>query len=275
MSDSGPARPEIGQLPGADPVGPGQVLDQHLGGGIDLEPVLCAGAAVLEIGEDAVRQQPEAALAQLQAEHQGTVEVVQDVLEAGIDLRVDLADAGVTLERRAPDIGCDAEFPGVGGRPDLAHSPARHRRRRPAWLQLPRPRAVGRDFLSEHPSVDSPSPHLPLGLLLVCACFRADMMRRAPRAPAHGRGHGLALELTCMPRAPWRRFVEHESSRGGHLGEGARMRYSPLRLASTASICALTAAMLKLAPFCIGGYSMKVCAALATSCWTNTKRQNS
>jgi hypothetical protein len=34
-----------------------------------------------------------------------------------------------------------------------------------------------------------------------------------------------------------------------------------LRAATAASICALTAAMLKLAPICIGGKSMKLCAA--------------
>ena len=45
--------------------------------------------------------------------------------------------------------------------------------------------------------------------------------------------------------------------------------------AIAASIWAFTAAMLKLAPFCMGGKSMKLWAALPTSCWTNTKRQNS
>ena len=41
------------------------------------------------------------------------------------------------------------------------------------------------------------------------------------------------------------------------------------------SICALTASRLKLAPFCIGGYSIAVWATLATSFCTNWKRQNS
>ena len=41
------------------------------------------------------------------------------------------------------------------------------------------------------------------------------------------------------------------------------------------SIFALTASRLKLAPFCMGGYSIAVCASLATSCCTKTKRQNS
>ena len=42
-----------------------------------------------------------------------------------------------------------------------------------------------------------------------------------------------------------------------------------------ASICALTASRLKLAPFCIGGKSIAVWASCATRCCTNTKRQNS
>src|SRR5213595_858567 len=41
------------------------------------------------------------------------------------------------------------------------------------------------------------------------------------------------------------------------------------------SICALTASRLKLAPFCIGGYSIAVWATLPTSFCTNWKRQNS
>jgi hypothetical protein len=41
------------------------------------------------------------------------------------------------------------------------------------------------------------------------------------------------------------------------------------------AISAFTASRLKLAPFCIGGYSMKVCSALPTTSWTNTNRQNS
>src|SRR5689334_20870031 len=42
-----------------------------------------------------------------------------------------------------------------------------------------------------------------------------------------------------------------------------------------ASIFAFTASRLKLAPFCIGGNSIAVMASFSTSCWTNTKRQNS
>src|SRR6476620_11308082 len=45
--------------------------------------------------------------------------------------------------------------------------------------------------------------------------------------------------------------------------------------ALAASIFAFTASRLKLAPFCIGGNSMAVMASFATSCCTNTKRQNS
>src|SRR5262249_35010265 len=42
-----------------------------------------------------------------------------------------------------------------------------------------------------------------------------------------------------------------------------------------ASIFAFTDSRLKLAPFCIGGNSIAVCASSSTFCWTNTKRQNS
>lgn len=66
---------------------------------------------------------------------------------------------------------------------------------------------------------------------------------------------------------------------GGRPSPAARRPFSPGHLlacaAMAASIWALTASMLKLAPFCIGGYSMKVIAPLPTSCWTKTKRQNS
>jgi hypothetical protein len=47
------------------------------------------------------------------------------------------------------------------------------------------------------------------------------------------------------------------------------------RAAMALSISALTADILKLAAACIGGKSISVCAALPTTCWTNTKRQNS
>jgi hypothetical protein len=51
--------------------------------------------------------------------------------------------------------------------------------------------------------------------------------------------------------------------------------YSPECECSAFWICSFTASMLKLAPFCIGGNSIRVWAALATSCCTKTKRQNS
>ena len=41
------------------------------------------------------------------------------------------------------------------------------------------------------------------------------------------------------------------------------------------AIFAFRASRLKLAPFCMGGYSMAVWASLPTCCWTNTNRQNS
>src|SRR5258706_11900918 len=41
------------------------------------------------------------------------------------------------------------------------------------------------------------------------------------------------------------------------------------------AISAFTASKLKLAPFCMGGYSRKVWSSLPITCWTKTKRQNS
>jgi len=52
-------------------------------------------------------------------------------------------------------------------------------------------------------------------------------------------------------------------------------RYWPAWAAIAFWIDALTASRLKLAPGCMGGKSIAVCATFATSCWTNTKRQNS
>ena len=92
----------VRQLPGADPVGAGQGLDQHLGGGVDLQPVLGRGRVVLQVGVDRVGDQPEAALAQLGLEHQRAVEVVPDVLEAGVDVGVDPADADVPPSGPSP-----------------------------------------------------------------------------------------------------------------------------------------------------------------------------
>ena len=59
-----------------------------------------------------------------------------------------------------------------------------------------------------------------------------------------------------------------------------RFCYWPVPLAAACAcsiffaISALTASRLKLAPFCIGGYSRKVWSSLPITCWTNTKRQN-
>src|SRR5207247_955698 len=62
---------------------------------------------------------------------------------------------------------------------------------------------------------------------------------------------------------------------GRELDRGLRQfRYLAIA-AWAAAIFAFTASRLKLAPFCIGGNSMAVWASFATSCWTNTKRQNS
>ncbi len=44
-------------------------------------------------------------------EHQGAVEIVEDVVEAGVDVGVDPADPDVALQRHRPEIGGDAELP--------------------------------------------------------------------------------------------------------------------------------------------------------------------
>src|SRR5580658_8513244 len=73
-------------------------------------------------------------------------------------------------------------------------------------------------------------------------------------------------------------MIERAAPLGRSLG---RVDYWPGPLLAASAwailfaISAFTASRLKLAPFCIGGYSIKVCSALPTTCWTNTKRQNS
>ena len=97
MSASGPAAPEVGQLPGADAERPGQVLDHLVHRGVDLDPTALGGPVVLELREHGVGQEPEAALAQLQAQHQGAVQVLEDVAEARVDLGAGLADTDVAV----------------------------------------------------------------------------------------------------------------------------------------------------------------------------------
>ena len=98
-----------------------------------------------------------------------------------------------------------------------------------------------------------------------------------------------------LPRVPISAFTEQIGSerrsafvrprevlmcKGGRPLRTARHELKPLSAylecaAMAFSICALTASRLKLAPFCIGGYSIAVWATLATSFCTNWKRQNS
>lgn len=56
---------------------------------------------------------------------------------------------------------------------------------------------------------------------------------------------------------------------------GARPPHLPMCDSIDFWICSLTVSKLKLAPFCIGGNSIAVCASFPTSCCTNWKRQNS
>ncbi len=63
-----------------------------------------------------------------------------------------------------------------------------------------------------------------------------------------------------------RRAVSQQRGVEGTAG----LRYWPCA-ARAFSICALTASRLKLAPGCIGGNSIAVCATFPTSCCTNWK----
>ena len=74
-----------------------------------------------------------------------------------------------------------------------------------------------------------------------------------------GSGESVARMRSPLP------ITTRDSARFAHLAIADR----------AASILAFTASRLKLAPFCSGGNSMAVMASFATSCWTNTKRQNS
>jgi hypothetical protein len=81
---------------------------------------------------------------------------------------------------------------------------------------------------------------------------------------------GLTAATGREGSAPERRH--HETS-ASFFGRAAATIQCIAALA--ASIFARIASRLKLAPFCIGGNSIAVCASLPTSSWTNTKRQNS
>ena len=65
-----------------------------------------------------------------------------------------------------------------------------------------------------------------------------------------------------------------KAGRAGDRAREGRQAYWPCA-ARAFSICALTASRLKLAPGCMGGNSIAVCATFATSFCTNWKRQNS
>src|SRR5262249_32752630 len=88
-------------------------------------------------------------------------------------------------------------------------------------------------------------------------------------APSHAAPSGAHDHANSIAKCSRRAMPEFIERSGG-------LRYLPTERAAIAfSICSLIAAILKLAPPCIGGKSMNDCAACATCCWTNTKRQNS
>src|SRR5262245_41409868 len=88
-----------------------------------------------------------------------------------------------------------------------------------------------------------------------------------------------ALPPIADVRESWRHFVfvpTTDVASPEFIERSGGLRYLPTERAAIAfSICSLIADILKLAPPCIGGKSMNDCAACATCCCTNTKRQNS
>src|SRR5262245_40552643 len=101
----------------------------------------------------------------------------------------------------------------------------------------------------------------PLGTVLL----KSQLATASDQCPQSSRTSGEVGEVPTTDVAP-PEFIERS---GG-------LHYLPTERAAIAfSICSLMAAILKLAPPCIGGKSMNDCAACATCCWTNTKRQNS
>jgi hypothetical protein len=84
----------------------------------------------------------------------------------------------------------------------------------------------------------------------------------------------LELEYDLADPAEVHRALEDARGRPGHF----YYWLGPLLAASACCIffviSSFTASRLKLAPFCIGGYSRKVWSSLPITCWTKTKRQN-
>ena len=114
MSASGPAATQVGELPRADAEGPREVLDHLVHRGVDLDPTALGRPVVLKLREHGVGQEPEAPLAQLQAQHQGAVQVLENVAEASVDLGAGLADSDVAVERGSPDVGGHGKLPRRG-----------------------------------------------------------------------------------------------------------------------------------------------------------------
>jgi hypothetical protein len=81
--------------------------------------------------------------------------------------------------------------------------------------------------------------------------------------------HLLHFKASPPPLCAWRscRRVRVPCSPAGLVGRSFMLSaYPPACDVIAFWSCAFTASMLKLAPFCIGGNSIKVWAALATSC---------
>src|SRR5213594_515517 len=107
--------------------------------------------------------------------------------------------------------------------------------------------------------------------------------RHEPRAALRRRAlHELDDRLLGRPVVPRRERIglranrrAHEPQRADDQDERRAGSHHLAMAALAASILAFTASRLKLAPFCIGGYSTAVMASFVTSSCTNTKRQNS
>src|SRR4051812_24883845 len=92
------------------------------------------------------------------------------------------------------------------------------------------------------------------------------------RPPRHS---AIARWIGIVARRQHKEQLLELKSAPGALAPGAGSGGYFAIAAWAAAIFAFTASRLKLAPFCIGGNSIAVLASFSTSCWTNTKRQNS
>ena len=120
-----------------------------------------------------------------------------------------------------------------------------------------------------HPDAASYAGNSPASTCIgLSAAASVTICRRKPRRPSH-RLSSMSTVTERRPPAPIRaKPVRAQRSPPEFIGRSeAGRRYLPIARSATAlSIAAFTADMLKLAAACIGGNSIMVCAAFATSC---------